>query len=168
VSIPNENADVQGLKVYTYISGLAESGATPAEIRQKLIGKGVDPQEANRLADRVAASEAKKKIRARAISLLAQGVPPEQIRLGLVKEGFEQALVAEEVNVVLAETARAETEGREDPRRLWRLLGALLIVVGGGLYIGNTTGIFPTFPFAGGIVMFIGCLVSAMGWLRIA
>jgi hypothetical protein len=74
--------------------------------------------------------------------------------------------VADEVSALLADRARAETEQGEDPRRLWRLLGAALAVAGVGLYIGNKTGAFPTFPYAGGMLMGIGALVSAMGWLR--
>jgi hypothetical protein len=166
MSTNEENVEVQGLKVYAYISRLAESGETPAEIQQKLIGKGVDPQEASRLADRLAASQAKKQIRARASNLLAGGMPPDEIQARLAQEGFSPALVAEEVTGLVAEMARAESEWREDPRRLWRLFGALLIVVGGGLFIGNMTGILPTFPFAGGTVMFIGGLIFAMGRFR--
>jgi hypothetical protein len=164
----HESAEVQGLRVYAYVSRLAESGATPDEIRQKLIEKGVDAQEARRRADRLAASEAKKQIRARAISLLAQGVTSDQIQAQLGQQGFAQALVAEEVNALLTERAREEAERREDPRRLWRLLGAALLVAGVALYIGNKTGAFPTFPYAGGILMGVGALVSAMGWLRSA
>src|SRR5262245_50998413 len=36
----HESAEIQG-QVYVYVSRLAESGATPDEIRQKLIEKGV-------------------------------------------------------------------------------------------------------------------------------
>ena len=118
MSTPDENAEVQGLKVYAYVSRLAESGATPAEIQQKLIGKGVDPQEASRLADRLAASQAKKQIRTRARNLLAEGIPPDEIQARLAQEGFGPALVAEEVTGLVTETARAESEWREDPRRL--------------------------------------------------
>jgi hypothetical protein len=164
----HESAEVQGLQVYAYVTRLAESGATPDEIRQNLIEKGVDEREASRLADRIAASEAKKKIRARAISLLDQGVTPDQIQPQLGQEGFAQALVAEEVNSLLTTRAREEAERREDPRRLWRMLGAALVVAGVALYIGNRTGAFPTFPYAGGILMGFGSLVSAMGWLRSA
>jgi hypothetical protein len=59
MSTPAESDEVQGLKVYSYISRLAESGATPLEIGQKLIEQGVDPHEATRLTDRLAASQAK-------------------------------------------------------------------------------------------------------------
>jgi hypothetical protein len=162
MSTPKENAEVQGLKVYGYIARLADTGATPAEIQEKLIGKGVDSQEASRLADRLATSQAKKQIQTRAGNLLAQGVPPDQIQRRLIQEGYSQALV-EEVNRLLAETARAEAEGRDDPRRLWRILGAVLIVVGWGLAIGNVSGIFPTLSDAGGSVIFLGTLLSAMG-----
>jgi hypothetical protein len=166
MSTPDEDREVEGLKIYSYVSRLAESGATPGEIRQKLIEKGIDPKQATRLTDRLAATQAKKTIRARVTGLLAQGVAPDLIQPGLVKEGFDPAFVAEVVNSLLTERAREAKERREDPQRLWRLLGAGLVVLGIGLFIGNTTGAFPTFPYAGGILMGIGSLVSAMGWFR--
>jgi hypothetical protein len=166
MSNPDERAEVQGLKVYAYVSRLAEHGATPVEIRQQLIEKGVDPQEATRLTDRLAATQAKRAIRVRATGLLIRGVAPDQVQSGLVQEGFDPALVAEEVSALLAERAREDKEWREDPPRLWRLFGAALVVVGVGVYIGNTTGAFPTLPYPGGVLMGIGGLVSALGWLR--
>src|SRR6516225_4472444 len=79
MSTPDEDREVEGLKIYSYVSRLAESGATPGEIRQKLIEKGIDPKQATRLTDRLAATQAKKTIRARVTGLLAQGVAPDLI-----------------------------------------------------------------------------------------
>jgi hypothetical protein len=42
-------------------------------------------------------------------------------------------------------------------------LGSVLLIVGIGLLIGNVTGLFPTFPFTGFIVMTIGGALFAMG-----
>lgn len=44
-----------------------------------------------------------------------------------------------------------------------RGLGALIMVVGGFLILGNQTGVFPTFPFAGTLVLFIGAGIYASG-----
>jgi hypothetical protein len=166
MSTPDESAEVQGLKVYGYVSRLAESGATPAEIQQKLIEKGVAPRDAARLMDRLAVAQVKRDIRVRASNLLDQGVPPDQVHSGLVQEAFDPAIVAEQTNAVITERALADREWKEDPRRLWLLLGAALIVVGVGVYLGNKTGAFPTVPFAGGILMGVGAVVSAMGRFR--
>jgi hypothetical protein len=43
------------------------------------------------------------------------------------------------------------------------VIGTLIIIVGFILMAGNITGLFPTFPFAGFIVIFIGGLVSKAG-----
>jgi hypothetical protein len=50
---PDQDAEVRGLQVYAYVSRLSENGATPTEIRQKLIEKGLDAQEAARLTERL-------------------------------------------------------------------------------------------------------------------
>lgn len=39
-------------------------------------------------------------------------------------------------------------------------VGTLIILLGVGLLIGNVTGVFPTFPFAGFIVMTIGGVIA--------
>lgn len=42
---------------------------------------------------------------------------------------------------------------------VWRVIGAIVAIAGGGLVIGNRTGQFLTFPYAGSIVMVIGVLI---------
>ena len=44
-----------------------------------------------------------------------------------------------------------------------QLLGAVIFVIGIGLFIGNKTGVFPTLPFAGLIVMTIGTAIWRAG-----
>lgn len=41
----------------------------------------------------------------------------------------------------------------------WRIIGAMIVVVGGGLVIGNRSGQYLTFPYAGSIVVIIGFLI---------
>jgi hypothetical protein len=43
------------------------------------------------------------------------------------------------------------------------VLGSLIIVVGLGLFLGNITGLFPTFPFAGYLTIGLGGLVLSAG-----
>jgi uncharacterized membrane protein YkgB len=43
------------------------------------------------------------------------------------------------------------------------VIGILVILVGIVLLIGNLTGLFPTFPYAGFIVMFVGGLIAKSG-----
>jgi hypothetical protein len=38
--------------------------------------------------------------------------------------------------------------------------GTLILLLGVGLLIGNITGLFPTFPFAGFIVMTVGGVIA--------
>jgi hypothetical protein len=41
--------------------------------------------------------------------------------------------------------------------------GALMVLLGAGLFLGNVTGLFPTFPFAGFLVMTAGGLLFGVG-----
>lgn len=42
-------------------------------------------------------------------------------------------------------------------------VGGLVCLLGLGLLIGNITGLFPTFPFAGAIVLTIGSVIAGIG-----
>jgi hypothetical protein len=44
-----------------------------------------------------------------------------------------------------------------------RGLGALIMVAGGFLILGNQIGFFPTFPFAGTLTLFLGAGIYAVG-----
>ena len=43
------------------------------------------------------------------------------------------------------------------------LVGAAVVMVGLVLYEGNRSGVFPTFPFAGGLTMLLGASLMAAG-----
>lgn len=47
------------------------------------------------------------------------------------------------------------------PGLIVRGLGVVLVLAGGFLILGNRIGFFPTFPFAGTIVLFIGVAILA-------
>ena len=44
-----------------------------------------------------------------------------------------------------------------------RILGGLVVVVGAGLWIGNVSGAFPTFPLAGYLTMLVGGIIFRVG-----
>ncbi|MBS2015968.1 MAG: hypothetical protein JST00_23975 [Deltaproteobacteria bacterium] len=45
-------------------------------------------------------------------------------------------------------------------------VGGLIFVAGAGLFIGNVTGMFISFPYAGYITMAIGGAIAAAGWKK--
>src|SRR4051812_47607420 len=95
---PDEKPRLAGLQVYTLIAQLRQNGATPAEIRGKLVAEGFDPQEAGALSDRLIVHETKKEIRSRAACRLAQGADTTELKANLAKEGYASDLVDQEVN----------------------------------------------------------------------
>ncbi len=44
------------------------------------------------------------------------------------------------------------------------LVGASVVMVGMGLYLGNRSGAFPTLPFAGGLTVLLGASLMAAGF----
>jgi len=44
-----------------------------------------------------------------------------------------------------------------------RIVGGLIFVLGAGLWIGNVSGAFPTFPLAGYLTMLVGGVVFRVG-----
>lgn len=152
--------------MYSYVSRLRQNGAAPEEIQQKLIEAGVGPQEASALVDRLLAHEATQEIHTRAARLLREGVPAAELQARLVAEGFGAELVDPVVKDLLEERAREQKDREETPGPILRVFGAVLVVLGVGLLIGNRTGVFPTFPFAGAITMGIGALIFAIGQYR--
>ena len=44
-----------------------------------------------------------------------------------------------------------------------KVIGLIIVVIGGGLLIGNVSGMFRTFPMAGGITIAIGAAIMRAG-----
>lgn len=158
--------DVQGIKVYSFIARLVENGATPAEIRERLIEAGVGLHNADRLTERLAHAQLKEKLRTQAATLLACGIAPDQLLPMLMEKGFPQQMAAEQVANLVTEQIADDKQARESPSRQWRMMGGILLVVGLVLFIGNRSGLFPTFPFSGGLTMFVGAIALLMGWFN--
>ncbi len=90
-----------------------------------------------------------------AVILLNQGHSPDQVKRQLIEKGLGQSVAASVVDDILARNQAPQSEGTVT-QMLLQVLGAVVFVVGIGLVIGNQTGMFPTFPFAGFIAMVIG------------
>src|SRR5690242_9520477 len=103
-----ESGELDGLRVYAYVSRLRADGAAPPDIERKLIEKGLDPERARALVNRLLAAEEKDEIRARAARLLSQGTPAEELQTRLLKQGLDGALVATVVEELLRERKRDE------------------------------------------------------------
>jgi hypothetical protein len=157
---PDEAPKADGLQDYDTARLLWDNGTPPAELRQKLVKVGLDPQRAADLVNRLVAYEEKRKLHPRAAYLLRRGDSVKEARLRLIAEGFDPKAVVLVLDEVLEERAR---ERKEDGGPALRVLVIVVLLVGVGLLVGNTTGAFVTFPYAGGIVLALGAVLFAMG-----
>jgi hypothetical protein len=140
---------------------LMSQGQPPEAVRQRLIGKGLDPQAATAVVNDLIL----KALYAQADFLLKLGNSPEEARRKLVEAGVSEQ-VASAVVANAPSYARKARGHSGAGNALHLLLGVLIFMLGIGLWIGNRTGLFPTFPFAGFIVMAIGSVVlqAACRW----
>ncbi|HQR08525.1 MAG TPA: hypothetical protein PLN21_17000 [Gemmatales bacterium] len=69
-----------------------------------------------------------------------------------------------EVKLLTSEETRHLTPSNQSHRQTAVVvLGGLILIVGAGLWLGNRTGFFPTFPFVGYLTMGLGGLIIAAG-----
>jgi len=153
---------VSGLDVYTLTNALINEGVALCDLQARLLARGVSSDEASRVVNRVVATELKKKTNDRIAFLLARGETPEAIRARLFEEGFDPAVTADRVSEAVARH-RDDKESRQSSGL--GILGATVFVVGMLLYLGNKTGILPTFPLAGAIAMGLGGFLVSMAWI---
>jgi len=156
------NKPVSGLDVYALTNALINEGVALCELQACLLARGVSSDEASRVVNRVVAAELRKKINDRIAFLLAQGETPGAIRARLLEEGFDAIVTADRINETVARH-RDDKESRQNSGL--GILGATAFVVGILLYLGNKTGILPTFPFAGAIAMGLGGFLVSMAWI---
>lgn len=45
-------------------------------------------------------------------------------------------------------------------------VGGIIFVAGVGLFLGNVTGMFISFPYAGYVTMLVGGAIAAFGWRK--
>lgn len=128
-----------------------KNGATLKEIQGRLVERGLDQVTASAIVREVLIHE----VYGEAIALLNSGMSPEDTEKRLVGGGLEPQLAKGVVAAVLAD-GQIQAPSATGRKLALQLLGGLIFVVGVGLFIGNVTGLFRTFPFAGFIVMGIG------------
>jgi Na+/H+ antiporter NhaC len=95
---------------------------------------------------------------------LKQGENPREVKqqleaLGLTRESAER---------FVDEIAKQESESKKEDRSnyIGQLVGIPIVSIGVLLVIGNRTGLFPTIPFAGFIVIILGIIVGGvLGYL---
>jgi hypothetical protein len=137
---------------------LLNTGASPEEVRGKLIERGLDQATAVALVHKLLT----RAIYAEAAAMLNAGASPTQAEQRLVDKGLEP----QGAKAVIADLlAHAQVRARQAGGGSLGLqfLGGLIFVVGIGLFLGNKTGLFPTFPFAGFIVMGVGGAIVGVG-----
>ncbi len=104
-----------------------------------------------------------------AVRLLGDGLPAEEVRLRLVDEGHDP----HDVFVILRHLGGARAVALEDPAvpatppgtSALLILGGVVVVLGAVLTVGNVSGLFPTFPYAGYLLMASGVGLMGKGTL---
>lgn len=137
-----------------YAVELLNHGDSTETVIGKLVDRGMKPEVASALLDELFA----RMVYADALAMLDQGNRPEQVKRQLVEKGLDKIAAAAVVDDILAQSRAARREGA-GTRLLLRCLGGVVIVLGIGLYFGNRSGAFATFPFAGFVVMGIGSMI---------
>jgi hypothetical protein len=144
---------------YRALNRLLAAGVPYEALAAALVREGVAPDTAERLATRAAAREAVERARGRAATLLGQGLEPAEAERRLVSEGYQPDAAAEAVLAERSAGARAREAGSEEDWRWGLWTGIVVFALGVVLAIGNNTGIFASFPYAGRIFMGVGTLV---------
>jgi hypothetical protein len=92
---------------------------------------------------------------------LLQGETPETVRGSLIEQRGLSPDAAD--NVLIGLLLNQAPQPSSAKRIVCKLLGGAIFVVGVGLFIGNVTGVFPSFPLAGFIVMGVGGAIWGAG-----
>ena len=161
--MPETPNETEGLRIYSYVQSLKDQGASPESIQAELVKKGVAPEEAAALIRRILERDKKLQIRHLAEPLVKEGVQAEEIGHMLTAKGFDSLSVASVVKDLVEERNRTRQEERGDPRPFYRILGIVLIVVGFALMLGNLSGLFPTFSYAGTFTLGLGAAIYVVG-----
>lgn len=143
---------------YQLAATLLAEGRTTDEVRQTLV-------EQQHLTDDEAATVTHEILRhvisEQARNRLANGEPADDVEQSLREIGFDAeaatAIVAQaQQHLATCSTASSRSNGAA-------LLGGIVTVAGVLLLIGNISGFFPTFPYAGFLTMLAGGAISSLG-----
>jgi hypothetical protein len=133
-------------------------GAPPAEVEERLTGRGLNRSTAAAIVrERWAVA-----VYSVAAASLRDGESPTQAVQRLVDKGLEQRVASAVINDLLAR-GRERVRASDETPPVLVVLGGLLLLVGAALFMGNMTGLFPTFPFAGFLLMGIGATLFRAG-----
>lgn len=141
-----------------FAANLFNQGETAETVQAKLVERGMPPEAANALLYKLLMQT----VYTDAINLLNAGHGPQQVKQKLVEKGVREQTACAVVDDIVAQN-RTATSQAGGGKPLLQFLGTIVFVIGIGLLIGNITRIFPTFPFAGFIVMFIGGAIWRAG-----
>src|SRR5262245_37386420 len=97
-------------------------------------------------------------------NLLDSGIAPARVEDNLIARGLDEATAAQ----VVRSLSEANARSRQRPPSAGGICtmtvsGVVVCCLGGLLFIGNLTGLAPTMPYAGGIVMTIGIAIICAG-----
>jgi hypothetical protein len=90
--------------------------------------------------------------------LLSAGQTPDQVVRKLTEQGLQPETARGVVNDILTRGQAAQGGAR-----VRMIVGGAVFALGVVLLLGNMTGAFPTFPFAGTITMVIGGIIMSTG-----
>jgi hypothetical protein len=142
--------------LYAHVARLLNRGESPEAVHSKMLAHGFPEQTASAVVQEVAAERA---VYIQAAQLLGSGVSPEETHARIVRDGLDRQTAAAIVDDAFQARQQALQEQNRSAGTM--VLGVLLFLGGIALFIGNTTGLFPTFPFAGFLLMTIGGAVCA-------
>lgn len=144
---------------YEFALESLRKGESLEAIHQKLIERGLDPEAASSLLNQLILDV----LYAGTLDMLNQGLSPEQVKQKLISNGIDPTLASAIVNDIVGRRQGVENDTNATGV-LAVLLGILVVIAGIGLFIGNVTGLFPTFPCAGYLTITIGAAI--WGWGR--
>jgi hypothetical protein len=140
-----------------FAAGLLGQGESVDSVRAKLIDRNLTPANA----EAVIAEVHVQAVYADAAGMLNAGQPPDQVKQALVAN---RGLTPQDASTVVDNLlGQAQGGGGSDGSSARAVIGGIIIVIGIGLWIGNMTGVFPTFPFAGIITIVIGSAIAGSG-----
>ena len=138
-----------------FAAGLLGQGESTDAVKAKLGERGLTQANVDAVIEQVYV----RAVYADAAGMLQQGQPPEQVKQALVARG----LSPENASTVVDNLLTPEGGGGSGGVPFRQIIGGLIVVVGIGLWIGNMTGVFPTFPFAGILTIIVGSVIAGSG-----
>ena len=133
-----------------FVDKQLNGGATAEAVRDRLVERGMAADDALSV---LSLAHKRATVYDGTIALLNQGYSPNAVKEQLVAKGWGRPTAEFIVGDILARNL-AQRRGRN--RVPGKLAGGVTFLVGVGLWIGNFSGAFTTFPFAGFILMGIG------------